>query len=328
MRRFRLIKTEFKRLNKQRGVAIVTALLLASLAITLVMSLFGQQNVQVRSIENQRFQLQKQWVMRGAIDWARLILREDAKSNRADYLGEPWSVPLEEVRLDQYVDNGRTSEENSNATLSGHIIDAQSRLNLTNLAPNGTIDQPSVTAFEQLLSSQGLEPGLATAVAKMVASTKSQVTQLNKDGSVKTPAVPAKLLALTQVDDLLAVQGFTSADITKLKELVVFLPVATPININTASAQVISARIAGLSLSDAQQLVTTRDQAYFRNLVDFKGRWTNKMPVPSSALVNTQSNYFIIHGHVQIDRSSLDADALIERKPVTGLTRIVWIREL
>jgi general secretion pathway protein K len=307
----RFAKPAVNSLRKQRGVAIVTALLLASLAITLVMSLFGQQNVQVRSIENQRFQLQKQWVMRGAIDWARLILREDAKLNRADYLGEPWSVPLNETRLDQYVDKGKTSEDKSNATLSGHIIDAQSRLNLTNLAPNGVIDQPSLDAFQKLLSAQGLDPNLATAVAKMVASTKVQPTIFNPDGSV-----------------LLAIPGFTPPIVAKLKELVVFLPVATPININTASAQVISARIAGLSLAEAQQLVTTRDQAHFRNLTELRGRWTYKVPAPPSSLVNTQTNYFIVHGHVQIDRSALDADALVERKPVTGLTRIVWIREM
>ena len=63
-------------LQRQRGVAVITALLLTTLAITIVASLFWQQQVQVRSIENQRLQLQKQWILRGALDWARLILRE------------------------------------------------------------------------------------------------------------------------------------------------------------------------------------------------------------------------------------------------------------
>ena len=66
---------------RQTGVAVVTALLLTTLAITIVASLFWQQQVQVRSIENQRFQLQKKWVLRGALDWARLILREDVRNS-------------------------------------------------------------------------------------------------------------------------------------------------------------------------------------------------------------------------------------------------------
>jgi len=315
--------------GRQRGVAIVTALLLAALAITLVMSLFGQQNVQVRSIENQRYQLQKQWVMRGALDWARLILREDAKVNKVDYIGEPWSVPLEETRLDQYVDNGRGSEDDTDATLSGYIIDAQSRLNLTNLSANGVIDQPTLEAFKKLLTAQGMDSGLAAATAAMVASTQSLSAHVNPDGSIGAAAVSAKILAMTQVDDLLAVPGFSPAAVAKLRELVVFLPVATPININTASAQVISARIAGISVSDAQQIVTSRDQAYYRDLVDLAARWNaGKGALPNASVVNTQTSYFIVHGHVRLGRSVLDQDALIERTPTSGATRVVWVREM
>ena len=314
--------------KNQQGVAIVTALLLAALAITLVMSLFGQQNIQVRSIENQRYQLQKQWVMRGALDWARLILREDAKINQVDYIGEPWSVPLEETRLDQYVDNGRGSEDDTDATLSGYIVDAQSRLNLTNLASAGVIDPDTLQAFKKLLVEQGLAAQLADDTANLVASSQSAVAQSNPDGTPVSSAVPAKVLALTQVDDLLAIPGFTPAAIAILENLVVFLPVPTPININTASAEVISARIAGMSLSDAQQLVTTRNQAYYRDLTDLSGRWNNsKGALPTAGIVNTQTNYFIVHGHVKLGRSIFDQDALIERIPVTGVTRVVWVRE-
>ena len=84
---------------RERGVAIITALLLTTLAITIVASLFWQQQVQVRSIENQRLQLQTRWILRGALDWGMLILREDQKfSKNVDHLGEPWAVPLAETR--------------------------------------------------------------------------------------------------------------------------------------------------------------------------------------------------------------------------------------
>src|SRR4029077_11665306 len=104
---------------RQRGVAIVMALLLTTLAITIVASLFWQQQVQVRSIENQRLQLQKQWILRGALDWAQLILRENARLSQYDSLDQPWAVPLQDTRLDQYVENSRADTENSDATLSG-----------------------------------------------------------------------------------------------------------------------------------------------------------------------------------------------------------------
>ena len=128
---------KFANRTRQRGVAVVTALLLTTLAVTIVASLFWQQQVQVRSIENQRLQLQKQWILRGALDWARLILRENARlSPMYDSLDQPWAVPLQETRLDQYVENNRADTEASDATLSGQIVDAQSMLNLDNLAAN------------------------------------------------------------------------------------------------------------------------------------------------------------------------------------------------
>ena len=58
------------RRTRQRGVAVVTALLLTTLAVTIVASLFWQQQVQVRSMENQRLQSQTKWIQRGALDWA------------------------------------------------------------------------------------------------------------------------------------------------------------------------------------------------------------------------------------------------------------------
>ncbi len=169
--------------HRQRGVAVITALLLTTLAITIVASLFWQQQVQVRSIENQRLQLQKQWVLRGALDWARLILREDAKYSSVDHLGEPWSVELAETRLDQYVENERVEGDIADAALSGHIVDAQSRFNLTNLASNGTVDPAQVAAFQRLLSSLQLTPGLAEATAETLAAGQSKTPQQSGGGA-------------------------------------------------------------------------------------------------------------------------------------------------
>ena len=138
-------------LRDQRGVAVITALLLTTLAVTIVASLFWQQQVQVRAIENQRLQLQKQWVLRGAMDWARLILREDGKYSSTDDLNEPWSVPLANTRLDQYVEKDDVKGDAGSAMLSGAIQDAQSRLNLTGLASAGTVNAGEVSAFERPL---------------------------------------------------------------------------------------------------------------------------------------------------------------------------------
>lgn len=308
--------------HRQRGIAVITALLLTTLAITIVASLFWQQQVQVRSIENQRLQLQKQWILRSALDWASLILREDAKHSSVDNLEEPWAVPLAETRLDQYVENGRVGDNVGDATLSGSISDAQARYNLTNLCPNGTINPTEVAAFERLLNNAQMNPALAQATADMMAAAqKNSVANAVNSDSQSGP----QPMNLTQMEDLLAVPGFSPEMLDKLKNFVIFLPRATPVNVNTAPAEVLAARIDKLSLADATLLVANRNTASFRDLADFVQRLQGKPFAASASDTSVTTNYFLVDGKVRMSRAGLDMQALIERNGVK--TKIIWIRE-
>lgn len=317
------VQHRFRR--RQRGVAIITALLLTTLAITIVASLFWQQQVQVRSIENQRLQLQKQWVLRGALDWARLILREDAKYSTVDQLGEPWAVELAETRLDQYVENERIEGDIGNATLSGRVIDAQSRFNLTNLAANGTVDAAQVAIFQRLLGALQLDTGLAQASAELLAA--SQPKTAPATGAAPAGAAVAPLakgpIGLTQTDDLLAVPGFSPETYAKLKDFVTVLPRTTPVNANTAPAEVLQAIIDTLSPSDATALVASRERAYFRDGADLAQRVPGI--APSSSQIAFATNFFLVDGKVKIGRAWLQMLALIERNGSS--TKLIWVRE-
>lgn len=299
-------------LEKQQGVAVITALLLTTLAITIVTSLFWQQQVQVRSIENQRMQLQKQWVLRGALDWARLILREDGKYSSIDDLSEPWAVPLSETRLDRYVD-AASRDAASNAVLSGSIHDAQARFNLTQLATNGQAERTEVAAFERLLSALRQNPSLARAAAEQIAA-----SQRHAGTSTSRP------IGFLQVDDLLAVPGFTPTVIAAIRDEVIFLPRPTPLNVNTASAAALAARLPTLSLADAGALVARRRTAAFRDLNDFNKRIPGIASDPDELSVATQ--FFLVNGRVSMREAMLKVQALIERQG--ALTRLRWVREI
>lgn len=299
-------------IKKQQGVAVITALLLTTLAITIVASLFWQQQVQVRSIENQRMQLQKQWVLRGALDWARLILREDGKYSSIDDLSEPWAVPLSETRLDRYVD-AASRDAATNAVLSGSIQDAQARFNLTQLAANGQPERTEVAAFERLLSALRQNPSLARAAADQIAASQRHA------GSGT-----ARPMSFLQVDDLLAVPGFTPTVIAAIRDEVIFLPRATPLNVNTASAPALAARLPALSLSDASALVARRRTAAFRDLNDFNTRVPGITSDPDELSVATR--FFLVNGRVSMREAMLQVQALIERQGV--LTRLLWVREV
>ncbi len=306
-------------LLRQRGVAVVTALLLTTLAITIVASLFWQQQVQVRSIENQRLQLQKQWILRGALDWARLILREDARYSSIDSLDEPWAVPLSETRLDQYVENNRSESEASDAVLLGNIVDAQSRLNLTNLAPNGAINPDEVDAFGRLLSLLGINPALASRTAEFMRSVTTPNVAAGQTSGGSPPQLP-----LTQVDDLLAIPGFTTENVETLRPFLVVLPRATAVNVNTAPPEVLAARVPNLSMGDAASLVAARQNAAFRSATDIANRVPSGAGSVASSL-SVATNFFLVNGSVRLSRAGLNIQALIERNGPK--TNVIWVRE-
>ncbi|MBC7404146.1 MAG: type II secretion system minor pseudopilin GspK [Cytophaga sp.] len=343
--------------NHQSGVAVVTALLLTTLAITIVASLFWQQQVQVRSIENQRFQLQKKWVLRGALDWARLILREDLRTSRdkVDHLGEPWAVTLGETHLDQYVENGKSDTDDSEASLSGQITDAQSRFNLNNLASAGVPNLSEIAMFSRLLTNLRMDSTLAKSVAAMIASTqnKTDVAGVGTGAGSEVPApstgvssgtaLPGsattvddnaksmsielnpevQFLRFSQIDDLLAVTGFTPEMVVRLKEYVAVLPFKTSVNLNTTSKEVLAARL-DISPTDAALIVAGRDRAYFYGVVDFKARFPGKLGSHENE-ISFFTNYFFVNGKVKLSRSALEINALIERTDVA--TKVLWVRE-
>ena len=325
--------------KSQRGVAVITALLLTTLAITIVASLFWQQQVQVRSIENQRMQLQKKWILRGAIDWARLILREDGKqSANVDHLGEPWAVTLADTRLDQYVENARADNDDSDASLSGQVLDAQGMYNLNNLATDGIVDPREVAAFGRLLVNLRFDGQLAQAVADEVARTqKRAIAPPSAPGSTPAEGGAGKsameesssevqFLRFTQIEDLLAVNGFNPEMLEKLKGFVTVLPRKTAINVNTTFPEVLAARIDGISVSDAAAMIASRDRAYFRTIDEFKTRFEDKLKAMSSKDLAVSTSFFIVNGKVKMNRSALDVSALIEREE-NASTTVLWVRE-
>jgi general secretion pathway protein K len=318
---------------RERGVAVITALLLTTLAVAIVASLFWQQQVQVRSMENQRLQLQTKWILRGALDWSTLVL--DTFKGQYTSLDQPWATPLAETRLDQYIERERIEGENFDATLSGSVTDAASRYNLRNLAGDNGPDEGQVTVFKNLLRNLQMQETLATRTADYVAATlppRAVVENPEQPPPVPRSTVTGKPISLLQVDDLLAVPGFTPEMIERLRPFVIVLPVGkTKVNVNTALPEVLAALFTNMSVSEANSLVVQRKQAPWKNGGDFttalKGR---EAAVPEGWDVT--SEWFLVDSRIRLDRAALDAQALIRRPAVgniggMGGTKVVWIRQ-
>ena len=153
----------------QGGAAILMAMLTVVLVATLAASALWQQWRGVEIEAAQRSRVQAAWVLTGALDWARLSLREDARKSGPDHLAEPWAVPLEQARLSTFLATDRSDALAADAAeaafLSGRITDLQSQLNVSNLVLDGKVHAPSVLAFARLFDLLGLPKAELAALA-------------------------------------------------------------------------------------------------------------------------------------------------------------------
>jgi general secretion pathway protein K len=309
-----------RQLARQQGVAVITALLLTTLAVTIVASLFWQQQVQVRSMENQRLHLQTKWILRGALELSSLILKSrTGQAAQITTLDQVWTTPLAETRLDQYIERERVQNEVFDATLSGGMSDATARYNLTLLAANGARDPDQEAIFKRLLSNLQLDPALAVKVAQMVAS-----------ASPVAPIPPARVasnvpMGLVQVDDLLAISGITKDIVDRLREFVIVLPATAQVNLNTASAEVLSALLQNCSVSQARAIVEKRKQVPALSPANFTVL-NPGMTFMDNAPVDVKSSYFLARSRIRLDRAALDAESLIESN-LGGQTTVLWTRQ-
>jgi general secretion pathway protein K len=315
----------------QRGAAVLMALFVATLATLIVSGLFWSQFVVLRTIENQELVLQSRLLLRGAMDWARAILREDQRTTAQDGLTEPWAQGLAETKLDQL---GETSELAARASIAGGIEDAQSRFNLRNLvAFNGEVDSREVDSLRKLASLLDVPEAAADLIRlRMEESLQAGFGPADSEdpparsagagGSSGFPPIP---LVLPQ--DLAGIRGITAEVAARLAPYVVVLDAPTPVNVNTASPEVIAARIPGMTLSAARALVAQRERlGYFRDLGDVKNYVREDFSEKDLAV---SSRYFVIRGQVKLDRANTRIEALVKRGDSwQQRVEMLWQREL
>lgn len=307
------------RRTRSRGAALLAAMLTVTLVATFAAAAMWQQwrSVEVEIAERSR--VQSSWVLTGALDWARLILREDARSGGADHLAEPWAVPLQEARLSTFLaanEGVATVETAGNDTqdafLSGQIIDLQSQLNVMNLVEAGKVSEPALRAFSKLFELLGLP---TTELNRLVENLRfaGDTSADNRSGPM-APLLPQRVEQLTWL-------GLSPYTVSVLRPYVTLLPATTPVNLNTASPEVIAASVPGLGLADAQRLVAERDINHFRSTAD-AGRLLGAESPFNEGRHSVASRFFEVRGRLRLDQMVLEERSVLQRDGLD--VKVLW----
>lgn len=296
--------------HRQRGAALLIAMALMTLVATLASGMIWQQYRAIQVEAAERSRTQSAWILNGALDWARLILREDARSGGPTALSEPWATPLAEARLSTFLalDKDNNTESGPDAFLSGAIADMQSRYNLRNLVDGGKVLEAELATLQRLCELAGAPTDTAQRIATGMLAGSTAVA-----GAPLAPHKVGQLLWLGVEPDV----------IDRLRPFVEILPVRTTVNLNTAERDVIVAVSPGLDTGAAEALVQARQRRAFKD-VAAAAAVLAKPQLLDARRVGTQSNFFEVRGKLRLDDRTLEERSIVERR---GLDVIAILRE-
>lgn len=359
-------------MRRDRGAALLLAMLTVALVASISAAALWQQwrSAEIESAERRR--VQAGWVLIGALDWARLILREDGRSNQnsgaGDHLGEPWATPLEEARLSSFLaaDKNNNADDLMPAFLSGSMVDVQSRLNFRNLvrlsspapgpgsgpgaspnpnpnagqgsvmrpgagagmgpgggagtgtgaggSPKPEISPPDLATFTRLFALLNLPASELTVAASNLLRTTERA--LNDPQPSNSPLLPQRYAQLRWL-------GLSEATLRALQPHVTVLPERTLLNLNTASAEALSASIPGLDLALAQQVVSSRSVTPFTDLASAIPRIPGATDQTVSARSHdVRSRFFEVRARLRLDDTVIEEHSLVQRNGLS--TQVRW----
>jgi general secretion pathway protein K len=317
-----------RRRTSQQGSALLLALTILALITTLAGGMVWQQWRAVQIEAAERARAQSAWILHGALDWSRLILREDARADARggserpahDHLGEPWATPLAEARLSTFLaaDRDNTEDSGPEAFLSGDIADAQARYNLRNLVGDDGKVVPAQRAVLRRLAEMASMPAtqadkLADALA---AAWRPAAATANERPTSEQPLAPERIAQLAWL-------GIEARTLAALAPLIELLPQPTPVNLNTAPREVIAA-VLNVDLGTAERLIQVRQRDAFGTLAEAAPHLPQGLQLDPTQ-VAVASSLFRVRGRMRLDQRIVEESSLVRRVLEGGRTEVITL---
>ena len=304
-------------MSNSKGGALIVALLAVALVTSSATWLLRSHSLWLAQAETMLTLGQGKQLLLTGLDWALVILAEDARHSSIDHPAEIWAKPLPPSKVEGW-------------DISGGIEDAQNLFNLNNLLRNGQVSPADVEIFTNLLRQLDCPVSLAQALTDWLDSDAEANSPQGAEDSVYLALRPPYRTAnrpLSDLGDLAKVRGFNQQLIGRLRPFVTVLPHPTPVNLNTAPAALLAILVPGLTLGESQRLVIQRASSPFMSMADAKSRLPRSELALPVGLFSLNSVYFRIFGHASIDNKRIGLEALISRERPTKPV-VVWKREI
>ena len=281
--------------HDRQGIAIISVLIviaLISASVSLMLQRFGRDLKQTQFIVTHTQSLNHLYSLEA---WAKSILLSDDLS--VDSLDEVWATSITPIQV-------------PGGTVYAKLNDLQSRLNLNNLIDLETnIYSPQYRSFFydciNLINTQLQQQLMADTIFSYVVSQSPKPKLFEQSAEIRK------------------IKSISAKDYIKIKPLLTALPRLTPININTASKEILSCIHPQLSGSLVNKVIQKRKIKAFGIMDEF---WTfTHTLLPNLTLdeikenfpvkfVNTVSDYFLLETRIVLEKNKLIGRTILYRK--------------
>ncbi len=228
------------RYRQNRGVALITALLLVALITVSVTAMSVRQRTSIQRAGNQQILSQLTNLLGAGEKFAMATLRRDKteqERNGSDSTEDFWAESLPPVPVD-------------GATVEGCIIDLNGKFNLNNLVDeNGNVAEVEYQQLKLLLSALNIDSEKAEAIRDWIDRDIDATGAQGAEDDFYTGQTPSYRAAngdMVSPSELLLVRGFRVSDEGGLEDFdtllphIATLPSGTLVNVNTASGAVLA----------------------------------------------------------------------------------------
>lgn len=302
-------------MSRQRGVALITAIVVVAIATMLAVHIGTRAALDLRRTAGLAALDQGWHVALGAEAWAAEVLRDDLEDSDTDHLGEAWAQPLPGLPID-------------GGEVRAALEDMQGRFNLNNLlGPDREVDEGAVARLERLLVLVGAQPRWARVMADWLdEDTVPGIPEGAEDGTYlsQNPPYRAANGLVSTTTEMMALPGMTREEFERIRPYVAALPVGTTINLCTAKPQVLAALVdGGTDFGDADLLAANRRDGCFPLRADLQATLDPAAWQAINQRVSENSDWFRAITAVRIGTSEFTLYSLINRNGSTAIRTVL-----
>ncbi len=305
-----------KTYSSQRGIALLTAILVLTLAVIAATSIAANHHLSIKRTENIVFGSQVWSYLHGGEAWAKVILARDLDdNNRYDHVSEAWATELPALPL-------------PGGYISGKIEDEQGKINVNNLISGSEVDALTRTRLEALFTLRDHDPTLVQAIIDWMDPDVEAIPPNGAEDDYYTGLEYPYLTAnqpMQHISELRLVKGITQKIYEDILPFITALPSNTAVNINTAKADVLAAIVPNLGIQSANNLIDERNEEAFTSIQTFISHPLLQDVSVNPQALSTESSFFSLSTEIKIGNSFIKNKSVMNRisnSKINVLTRV------